>query len=54
MNPVMLILILVVCLVVFGGLGYSGGWHSSYPQAYWGGGGVGLVVIVILIIFLIR
>ena len=54
MNPLFLIVIVLVCLALFGGVGWNNGWHSSYPQAYYGGGGVGLILVVVVIILLLR
>lgn len=46
--------ILLLVLLLGGGLGYSGGWHSNYPGAYWGGGGLGLVLIIIVVVLVFR
>lgn len=51
MSPLMLILIIVlIVLLLGGGLGYRGGWYSTYPQAGYGFGLVGVVLIVLLVL----
>ena len=47
-----LLVIVVVLLLIFGGGGYYGGFHGSYPQAYWGGSGL-LALVVLVCVFLL-
>ena len=49
-----ILLVILIVLLVGGGFGYTGGWHTNYPGAYWGGGGLGLIRLVILIVVLLR
>lgn len=46
-----LILIILVVLILFGGFGYSQGWHSGpgFPAF---GGGIGLIVLILIILLL--
>ena len=48
-----LVLILIVCLLLFGGFGYYGGWHSQYPTYYGGGIGLGTILVIVLIFLLL-
>ena len=49
MNPLVLILIVVACIVIFGGgWGYNSGWHTQYPGYYRGSIGLGTIVEVFL------
>jgi hypothetical protein len=56
------ILIIVVLLFLFGGLGWHQGWYGGQPptqpgqpwgNGYYYSGGLGLVVIVLIVLFLL-
>ena len=49
MNPIILILLILLLLGGFSGVGYYGG----YGMGYYGGGGIGLLLVIILIFFLV-
>lgn len=47
-NPLLLVLIVVLLFVVFGGYG----WHSGHWNGTYFGGGLGLILIVVIILAL--
>jgi len=50
MNPVVLIVLIIVCFALLGG-GMGGYWH---PGIGYGGGGLGIVLVIVLVFVLLR
>lgn len=47
-----IVLIIVLCAVLLGGVSGWGG-RPFYGAGYWGGGGLGLVLVILLVLFLL-
>ena len=51
MSPLMLVVIVLLVVLLFGGYGYRSGWHTS-PYYGPGFGIVGILVVVLLVLLL--
>lgn len=49
-----LIILLVVLVFLFGGLGSYGYYAGGRPVYYGSGGGLGIILLIILLVFLFR
>jgi hypothetical protein len=48
-----IIIVLLIILLLFGGLGYHGEWHATYPAGYYGGVSLlGVLLVVLLALWL--
>jgi hypothetical protein len=45
-----IIIVLIIVLLLFGGFGYSGGWHQSYPVGYYGGFSTLVIILLALVV----
>jgi hypothetical protein len=45
-----LIIVLIILLLLFGGFGYNGGWHQSYPVGFYGGFSTLVIILLVLVV----